>query len=85
MKAQHYLKDSNNIPDSKSLDALVKDDSNLKKMVQTFTNLVGKAERMTYPDRLSIPKIPSDLYKKSTASEAIDQTKSILDYISDRL
>jgi hypothetical protein len=54
-------------------------------MVMTVSAKVGKQEKMMYPDRLRIPKIPADDYDKQTAEEVLNLTRLILEYASDRI
>ncbi|OPL33833.1 hypothetical protein AM593_07708, partial [Mytilus galloprovincialis] len=85
LKAVHYRTDANNIPETKNISDLVaKLDGDLKTLVEKLVTLVGKPERIIYPDKLNIPKIPSQMYSKDTATRAVEVTKTILDFISDR-
>jgi len=82
----HFNKDANKIPKSTVLEHIVEGlDPELQDMVMTVSAKVGKQEKMMYPDRLRIPKIPADDYDKQTAEEVLNLTKLILEYASDRL
>jgi hypothetical protein len=82
----HFNKDSNKIPKSKVLKDIVKGlDPELQDMVMTVSAKVGKQEKMMYPDRHRIPKIPADDYDKQTAVDVINLTKLILEYASDKI
>ncbi|VDI11137.1 sacsin [Mytilus galloprovincialis] len=85
LKAVYYRTDANKIPETKNISELVaRLDGDLKTLVEKLATLVGKPERMIYPDKLNIPKIPSQMYSKDTATRAVEVTKTILDFISDR-
>lgn len=82
----HFNKDANRIPKSTVLEHIVIGlDPELQDMVMTVSAKVGKQEKMMYPDRHRIPKIPADDYDKQTAEEVLSLTKLILEYASDRL
>ena len=86
LKAMHYQRDSNKVPGTNILTNLLVDvDTEVHVLVNRFTELTGTLERMMYPDRLSIPRIPSDMYNRTTATEVVKKAKEILDLISDRL
>jgi hypothetical protein len=69
IKAMHFNKDSNKVPKSAVLEHIVEDlDPELQDMVMTVSAKVGKQEKMMYPDRHRIPKIPADDYDKQTVS-----------------
>ena len=82
----HFNKDANKIPKSTILEHIVEGlDPELQDMVMTVSAKVGKQEKMMYPDRHRIPKIPADDYDKQTAEEVLNLTRLILEYASDRL
>ena len=82
----HFNKDSNKIPKSTVLKDIVKGlDPELQDMVMTVSAKVGKQEKMMYPDRHRIPKIPADDYDKQTAVDVINLTRLILEYASDKI
>jgi hypothetical protein len=82
----HFNKDSNKIPKSTVLKNIVKGlDPELQDMVMTVSAKVGKQEKMMYPDRHRIPKIPADDYDKQTAVDVINLTRLILEYASDKI
>ena len=82
----HFNKDANKIPKSTVLEHIVEGfDPELQDMVMTVSAKVGKQEKMMYPDRHRIPKIPADDYDKQTAEEVLNLTRLILEYASDRI
>ena len=83
----HFNKDSNKVlKKSAVLEHIVEGlDPELQDMVMTVSAKVGKQEKMMYPDRHRIPKIPADDYDKQTAEEVLSLTRLILAYASDRM
>ncbi|XP_052100068.1 sacsin-like isoform X2 [Mytilus californianus] len=86
LKAMHYNMDSNNVPNSSSLENLVTGmNIELQDMVITLTTLLGNHAGLLYPDRHSIPSIPADEFDKAKADQAIKLAHKIIEYVSDRL
>jgi hypothetical protein len=83
----HFNKDSNKVlKKSAVLEHIVEGlDPELQDMVMTVSAKVGKQEKMMYPDRHRIPKIPADDYDKQTAVDVINLTRLILEYASDKI
>jgi len=46
---------------------------------------VGNSTHMRYPDRMTYPKIPNDVYKVEKASGALDLAKNIVNRVRGRL
>ncbi|XP_071082009.1 sacsin-like [Haliotis cracherodii] len=57
----------------------------LSELVSELQNLVGDFNQMHYPDKLSCPKIPAELYTERTAGKACEIAESILDLVKELL
>ena len=80
----HYNRDSNKVPNSKTLQHMSFGlDIRVQDMVTTLVDLIGQHDRMLYPDRHAIPRIPADEYEKETADKALSLAKQIINYVSD--
>lgn len=86
LKALHFNKDSNNVPGSNDLVTLTSGlPSEIGGMVRNLVTVVGPRDRLMYPDRLSVDKIPADDFTKEIAERAKDVTRRILEFGVDML
>ena len=61
------------------------DDSELTQLASRLEALVGNSTRMRYPDRVSFPQIPNDVYSSQMAQDALQLAKMIAERIKNRL
>lgn len=86
MKAAQYSIDAdksnvhNLVQNSYSLD-----DLELTQMASQLERLVGDSTRMRYPDRMTYPNIPNDVYKAEKAREALDIAKKVVERVRGKL
>lgn len=86
MKAAQYSIDAdksnvhNLVQNSYSLD-----DFELTQMASQLERLVGDSTRMRYPDRMTYPNIPNDVYKAEKAREALDIAKKVVERVRGKL
>lgn len=56
-------------------------DSELTKLANQLEHKVVDSTRMRYPDQVSYPQIPNDVYSMETAHEALELARSILEKV----
>lgn len=56
-------------------------DSELTKLANQLERKVVDSTRMRYPDQVSYPQIPNDVYSMETAHEALELARSILEKV----
>ena len=60
-------------------------DSELTNSATDLERLVGGSARMRYPDQVSSPKIPNEVYSAKMARKAIQLSKDIVVRVKDRV
>ena len=60
-------------------------DSELTNSARDLERLVGGSARMRYPDQVSSPKIPNEVYSAQMARKAIELSKDIVVRVKDRV
>lgn len=58
-------------------------DSELTKLANQLEHKVVDSTRMRYPDQVSYPQIPNDVYSMEIAHEALKLARSILEKVRD--
>ena len=61
------------------------EDPELVASARELENLVGDSTRMRYPDRMSYPQIPNDVYSKDMALKAREIAEKIVDRVKRKL
>lgn len=61
------------------------DDPELTQLATELESLVGDSTRMRYPDRMSYPQIPNDVYKAEKAREALEIARKVVERVKGRL
>ena len=61
------------------------EDPELVELARELENLVGDSTRMRYPDRMSYPQIPNDVYSKDMALKAREIAEKIVDRVKRKL
>ena len=61
------------------------DDPELNQLARELEDVVGDSTRMRYPDRMSYPKIPNDVYSSDMAAKALEITEKIVQRVKQRL
>jgi len=59
-------------------------DAELVTQASSLEILVGNSTRMRYPDCVSFPRIPDDIYTKDMATTAIEITRQILEIVKNK-
>lgn len=82
LKAARYSKDA----DKTNVHNLVEncyglEDPQLVELARELENLVGDSTRMRYPDRMSYPQIPNDVYSQGMAQKAREIAEKIVDRV----
>ena len=60
-------------------------DSQLTTLSSQLENRLGDSTRMRYPDQVSFPRIPNDVYSQDMAQAALGVARSILDKVRSRV
>ena len=60
-------------------------DVELTELARQLEDLVIDSARMRYPDRMSYPRIPNDVYSRDMAVEALGIAKKIVERVRGRL
>ena len=60
-------------------------DLELTQLAGHLEGLVRDSTRMRYPDRISYPQIPNDVYSRDMAMEALEIAEKIVERVRDRL
>ena len=60
-------------------------DTKLTDLARQLENLVGDSTRMRYPDRMSYPQIPNDVYSRSMANKAQEIAARTVTHVEGRL
>ena len=60
-------------------------DVELAELARQLEDLVIDSARMRYPDRMSYPRIPNDVYSRDMAVEALGIAKKIVERVRGRL
>ena len=86
LKAARYCKDA----DKTNVHNLVEncyglEDPELVQSARELESLVGDSTRMRYPDRMSYPQIPNDVYSKAMAERAKEIAEKILEQVKLKL
>ena len=61
------------------------DDPELSQLARELETLVGDSTRMRYPDRMSYPKIPNDVYSRDMAARALEIAEKIVEQVKQGL
>lgn len=61
------------------------DDTELVGLARQLESLVGDSTRMRYPDRMSYPQIPNDVYSHDMAETAREIAEKIVERVKERL
>lgn len=61
------------------------DDPELSQLARELEDVVGDSTRMRYPDRMSYPKIPNDVYSRDMAAEALEIAEKVVERVKQRL
>ncbi|KAJ7380186.1 hypothetical protein OS493_010897 [Desmophyllum pertusum] len=61
------------------------DDSQLTTLSSQLESHLGDSTRMRYPDQVSFPQIPSDIYSREMAQDALELATMILDKVRSRV
>ncbi|XP_020614896.1 sacsin-like isoform X2 [Orbicella faveolata] len=87
LKAVQYSIDADNVTRDHYLvekcDGL--NDSELTRLASSLQRLVGGSARMRYPDQMSFPEIPNDVYSVQMAEQALQLSENILMRVKDRI
>ncbi|XP_064634737.1 sacsin-like [Lineus longissimus] len=79
LKAVYYMQDSEQFKHHDlRMHAEILDDRDLLQLADAIAGELGDGMMLRYPDRLSYPKIPHDLYEKDTCMRIHAITKSLL-------
>ena len=86
LKAAQYTIDANKT----SVHNLVENcndlnDSELTNLARDLERLVGSSARMRYPDQVSSPKIPNEVYSVQMARQALQLSENIVMRVKDRI
>ena len=60
-------------------------DCRLTQLASELENLVGSSTRMRYPDMMSFPQIPNDVYTAQMAHGALQLAKKIVEGVRNRI
>lgn len=60
-------------------------DSELLELARQLENLVVDSTRMRYPDRVSYPQIPNEVYSGETAETAYELARKIVDKVRENV
>ena len=60
-------------------------DSELTNSARDLERLVGGSARMRYPDQVSSPKIPNEVYSAQMAQQALKLSKDIVMRVKDKI
>ena len=82
MKAAQYAEDAfkTYIHDLEG-NALRLNDQQLSTLSRKLEGLLGSSTRMRYPDQLTFPKIPTDVYSEQDALQAIELAREIVQQV----
>ena len=61
------------------------DDPELSQLAGELETVVGDSASMRYPDRMSYPKIPNDVYSRDMAAEALEIAEKVVERVKQRL
>ena len=86
LKAARYCKDA----DKTNVHNLVEncyglEDPELVQSARELESLVGDSTRMRYPDRMSYPRIPHDVYSQGMAARAKEIAEKIVERVKMKL
>ena len=86
LKAARYCKDA----DKTNVHNLVEncyglEDPELVESARELESLVGDSTRMRYPDRMSYPQIPNDVYSQEMAARAKEIAEKIIERVKRKL
>ena len=86
LKAARYCKDA----DKTNVHNLVEncydlEDPELVESARELESLVGDSTRMRYPDRMSYPQIPNDVYSQDMAERAKEIAEKIVERVKMKL
>ena len=86
LKAARYCKDA----DKTNVHNLVEncyglEDPELVQSARELESLVGDSTRMRYPDRMSYPRIPNDVYSQGMAERAKEVAEKIVERVKMKL
>ncbi|XP_060607764.1 sacsin-like [Ruditapes philippinarum] len=82
LKAAHYSRDANNVPEGVFLPRLAIT-SNMMEQASLLETRLGAHGRLRYPDALSRPRIPSDIYSMDDAEFSIEVARKILEMVEE--
>ena len=86
LKAAQYSVDSNKTNVHNLVqNSLTLKDSNLTSLSSNLESLLGDSTRMRYPDQVCCPRIPSDIYTREMARQALQLATRILDNVRDKV
>ena len=60
-------------------------DSELTNLARHLERLVGGSTRMRYPDQVSAPKIPNEVYSAEMAQQALQLSQNIVMRVKDKI
>ena len=60
-------------------------DSELTRLASNLDGLVGSSTRMRYPDQVTPPKIPNEVYSAEMAQQALQLSENIVMRAKDRI
>lgn len=86
LKAARYSKDA----DKTNVHNLVDncyglEDPELADLAEQLENLVGDSTCMRYPDKMSYPQIPNDVYSHDMAAKAKEIAEKIVERVEEKL
>ena len=86
LKAARYCKDADKTNVHNLVDNCYSlEDPELVESARELESLVGDSTRMRYPDRMSYPQIPNDVYSKAMAERAKEIAEKILEQVKLKL
>ena len=86
LKAARYCKDADKTNVHNLVDNCYSlEDPELVQSARELESLVGDSTRMRYPDRMSYPQIPNDVYSKAMAERAKEIAEKIVERVKIKL